>query len=399
VFLFRRIAPLHVESVEHMWHGDRNFMDEALRMAGRALGRTAPNPAVGAIVVQAGEVVGRGSTQPPWHPHAEVVALAEAGRHAQGATLYVTLEPCCHYGRTPPCTDAIIAAGIARCIVAVPDPFPAVAGAGIADLRAAGIPVDVGLAAAEATELLAGFFTRVRKGRPLVTTKYATTLDGRIATWSGHSRWITGAEARVVAHQLRDRTDAVMVGAGTVVEDNPMLTTRLPTDLAGDGGVHHPLRVVVDGRGTSSLDARVFDPRFPGKTLVATTEAASPSWIGGLTARGIEHVVAGAGPLVDLGEALGHLGRCGVNDLLVEGGSRLHGAFFDAGLADRVAAFIAPAIVGGRSAPGPVGGRGVATMGEAWRLDRVRIRQIGEDVLIEGHVVRPVSDAEAIPNV
>ncbi len=175
-----------------MLDGERHFMDEALQLARRALGRTAPNPAVGAVIVHADQIVGRGWTHPPGGPHAEAVALAEAGQRAAGATLYATLEPCCHHGRTPPCTDAILAAGIARCVVAVADPFPAVDGTGIARLRAAGIPVDVGLASNEAAALNAGFFARVRTGRPLVLAKYAMTLDGRIATRSGHSRWITG---------------------------------------------------------------------------------------------------------------------------------------------------------------------------------------------------------------
>jgi diaminohydroxyphosphoribosylaminopyrimidine deaminase/5-amino-6-(5-phosphoribosylamino)uracil reductase len=367
----------------------RHFMDEALRMAHRALGRTAPNPAVGAVVVQADRIVGRGWTHPPGGPHAEVVALAEAGACGHGATLYVTLEPCCHHGRTPPCADAIIAARIARCVVAMADPFPAVAGGGIARLRDAGVVVDVGLAADEAAYLNAGFIRRVCLGRPLVTAKYAITLDGRIATRSGHSRWITGAEARLVAHQLRDRADAVMIGAGTVIMDDPRLTTRLLDELAGDGGAHHPLRVVVDGRGTSPPCARVFDPCLPGRTLVATTEAAPPAWIGDLAARGIEHVVAGAGPLVDLDAVLTHLGCRGINNLLVEGGSRLHGAFFDAELIDRVSVFVAPTIAGGAFAPGPIGGRGIAIMAEAWRLTDVRVRQIGGDVLFEGTTVRP----------
>ncbi len=382
-----------------MPHDERQFMDEALSIARRALGRTSPNPAVGAVVVKNGEVIGRGSTQPPGGPHAEVVALAETGVAAQGATLYVTLEPCCHHGRTPPCTDVIIAAGIARCVVAVVDPFPVVAGAGIARLRAAGIPTDFGLAMDRAEDLNAGFFARIRTGRPLVVAKYAMTLDGRMATRTGHSRWITGEEARLVAHQLRDRVDAVMVGAGTVVADDPTLTTRLPADLAGEGGPHHPLRVVVDGRGSSPLTARVFDPHLPGETLVATTEAAPPGWVDELAARGVRHVVAGAGPLVDLCEVLDYLGRCGTNEILVEGGSRLHGAFFDAALTDRVVAFIAPVIVGGEAAPGPVGGRGTATMDEAWRLDHVQVRQIGDDMLFEGHVARSAPDAETFRDV
>lgn len=367
---------------------DRRYMDEALRLARRALGRVSPNPAVGAVVVRDGAIVGRGWTQPPGGPHAEVVALAEAGPAATGATLYVTLEPCAHHGRTPPCAEAVVAAGIARCVVAVGDPFPAVNGAGLDRLRTAGVAVEVGLAADAAASLNAGFFSRVRTGRPLVVAKYAMTLDGRIATRAGRSRWVSGAASRRFAHVLRDRADAVMVGAGTVAADDPSLTTRLPVELAGDGGPHHPLRVVVDGRGTSPLQSRVFDPAQPGRTLVATTARAPAGWLAALEARGVARFVAGRGPTVDLPRVLDHLGAEGVNALLVEGGERLNGALFDAHLVDRVEAFVAPVIVGGREAPGPVGGRGVATLPEARRLENVAMRRLGTDLLVEGDVVK-----------
>jgi len=370
-------------------HDDPAIMDEALALARGALGRTAPNPAVGAVVARDGRIVGRGGTRPAGGPHAEVEALAEAGAAARGASLYVTLEPCCHHGRTPPCTEAIIAAGVRRCVVAVGDPFPAVAGGGIARLRAAGVAVEVGLAAEAATELNAGFFRRVRAGRPLVVAKFASTLDGRIATRTGHSRWITGEEARLAAHRLRDRSDAIAVGAGTVAADDPALTTRLPPALAGEGGPHHPLRIVVAGRGTAPLAARVFDPAQPGRTLVATTASAPVSWRRALEQAGVECVLLGDGPTIDLDALLAHLGGRGVNTLLVEGGQRLLGAFFDAGAVDRVAAFVAPVVVGGAEAPGLVGGRGVATMDDAWRLTGVAVRRCGADVLIEGSVARP----------
>ncbi len=368
---------------------DERFMHEALALARRALGRTAPNPAVGAVVVQDGRVVGRGWTCPPGGPHAEVVALHEAGEAAQGATLYVTLEPCCHYGRTPPCTEAIVAAGIARCVAAVADPFPLVNGAGMTLLRRSGIAVELGLKAREAIDLNAGFFARVRTGRPLVLAKYAMTLDGRIATRTGHSRWITGEEARLVVHQLRDRVDAIVVGAGTVIADDPALTTRLPDELAGDGGPHHPLRVVVDGRGSSPLTARVFDASLPGRTLVATTAAASPDWRSGLAERGVELVACGEGPRLRLDALLDRLGARGINSLLVEGGGQLLGAFFDEGLVDQIAAFVAPIVVGGSDAPGPVGGIGVPTMAEALRLTNVRLARLGDDILVEGDVAKP----------
>jgi len=368
---------------------DKPFMHEALALARRALGRTAPNPAVGAVVVRDGRVVGRGWTHPPGGPHAEVVALREAGEAASGATLYVTLEPCCHHGRTPPCTEAIVAAGIARCVAAVADPCSLVNGGGITLLRRSGLVVEIGLKAREASDLNAGFFARVRTGRPLVLAKYAMTLDGRIATHTGHSRWITGEEARLVVHQLRDRVDAIVVGAGTVTADDPALTTRLPDELAGDGGPHHPLRVVVDGRGSSPLTARVFDPSLPGRTLVVTTAAASPEWLSGLAERDVELVTCGEGPELRLDVLLDWLGARGINTLLVEGGGRLLGAFFDGGLVDRIAAFVAPVVVGGSGAPGPVGGLGVPTMGEAVRLTNVRLARLGDDILVEGDIAKP----------
>ena len=372
-----------------MGESDQDWMAEALALARRALGRTAPNPAVGAVVVRDGTVVGRGATQPVGGPHAEAVALRVAGAAAGGATLYVTLEPCAHHGRTPPCAEAIIAAGIVRCVVAVGDPFPAVAGAGLDRLRAAGVAVELGLGETEAAVVNAGFFHRVRTGRPLVIAKYAMTLDGRIATHTGQSRWVTGAASRLVAHQLRDRADAIMVGAGTVRADDPRLTTRLPDDLAGEGGPHHPLRIVVDGRGRLPLAARVFAAESPGTTVVATTDLAPPVWLEALSARGVEWFATGAGPTVDLSSVLDWLGRRGVNTLVVEGGARLHGAFFDAGLVDRVAAFVAPILVGGAGAPGPVGGEGVATMAAGWRLAASSLRQIGPDLLVEGDLIRP----------
>jgi diaminohydroxyphosphoribosylaminopyrimidine deaminase/5-amino-6-(5-phosphoribosylamino)uracil reductase len=365
---------------------DMHFMKEALELGRHALGRTSPNPSVGAVIVDNDGVAGCGWTRPAGGPHAEIVALEEAGDRARGATLYVTLEPCCHHGRTPPCVDAILQAGIARCVVAIEDPFPQVQGRGVERLRAEGIQVDVGVCERKAEELHAGFFTRVRTGRPLVRAKYAMTLDGRIATRIGESQWITGPEARRQTHVFRDRADGVLVGAGTARADNPVLTTRLPEALTGDGGPHHPLRVVVDGRGTTSPSARLYSPDLPGRTLVATTAAAPSAWRDQLTARGVDLVTCGDGPLVDLRLLLQELGSRGINELLVEGGGRLLGSLFDAGLVDRVAAFVAPVIIGGADAPGPVGGLGSDSLAAAWRLTDVRVSDLEGDLLVEGSV-------------
>ncbi|NPA31500.1 MAG: bifunctional diaminohydroxyphosphoribosylaminopyrimidine deaminase/5-amino-6-(5-phosphoribosylamino)uracil reductase RibD, partial [Chloroflexi bacterium] len=241
----------------------------ALDLARRGLGRTHPNPAVGAVIVRDGRVVGRGFHPKAGEPHAEIFALREAGDAARGAVMYVTLEPCVHHGRTPPCVDAILEAGIAEVHIATLDPNPVVHGQGVAKLRAAGVKVVLGEGQAEARKLIEGFAHWVRTRRPWVVAKYAMTLDGKIATRTGHARWITGPEARAWVHRLRDQVDAILVGRGTVEADDPRLTTRLPDADA----VHHPLRVVLDSRGRAPLTARVFDPGLPGRTVLAATPA------------------------------------------------------------------------------------------------------------------------------
>lgn len=373
---------------------DRRWMHRAIAWAWRASGRVAPNPAVGAVVVRDGMVVGEGCTKPPGGPHAEIVALNQAGEHARGATLYVTLEPCAHYGRTPPCVDAILRAGIRRVVIAIRDPYPEVDGRGIAALRAAGLEVDVGLEAKAAAEVVAGYLKRLRTGLPEVTLKYAMTLDGRLATRTGHSRWITGPEARRYAHQLRDRHDAILVGVGTVLQDDPELTTRLDPSECGDGGPHHPLRVVLDSQARTPPTARLLSPAVPGQTLIVTTEGAPPERVAALRAAGAEIVTVPARcGKVDIRSALFELGARGINSVLVEGGGRVLGSLFDAGLVDRVVAFVAPVLVGGSDAPIPLAGRGVETMDRAVRLIDVRIRQLGPDVVIEGRL-RPVAIPE-----
>jgi len=362
-------------------------MRRALTEARRARGRTSPNPPVGAVVVRDGVCVGVGHTQSPGQAHAEIVALAQAGERARGATLYVTLEPCAHHGRTPPCTEAIIAAGVQSVVVAVRDPFPLVDGAGITRLRAAGIAVQVDVCAAEAWEIIAGFVKRVRTGLPLVTAKYAMTLDGRIATHTGDSRWITGETARRTVHQLRDTHDAILVGAGTVRADDPQLTTRLPAEEAGAGGPHHPLRVVVAGDFRLPAQTKLFSPTLPGATLVTCARIApvERDW---LVASGIAvavlPTVAGGG--VDLHALLALLAARGVATVLVEGGGAMLGSFLDAGLVDRVVVYIAPVIVGGREALGPVWGHGVPRMAEAWRLDDPVVTHHGDDLCVCGYL-------------
>lgn len=369
---------------------EREWMERALTLAARVRGRVAPNPAVGAVLVRDNLVVGEGATEPPGGPHAEIVALRQAGDAARGATLYVTLEPCSHYGRTPPCTDALIEAGVARVVVAIRDPFPMVNGRGIDQLRAAGVRVDLGLASRPAAAINAGFLTRIHDERPEVTAKFAMSLDGRIATRTGHSRWITGPEARAEAHRLRDSHDAIMVGIGTVLADDPLLTTRLPAAECGAGGPHHPLRVVVDSLARMPPTAAMLHPSTPGRTLVAVTSAAPEHRVTALRAAGADVVVVPDGDgRVDVAALLGCLAGRGINSVLVEGGGALLGSLFDAGLVDRVEAFVAPVVIGGREAPGPVGGVGVATMEAATRLQDVETRQCGADLLIRGRL-RPI---------
>src|SRR6266853_3702784 len=266
---------------------DLQVMRAALGLARRGLGRVWPNPAVGCVIVKDGRAVGRGWTQPGGRPHAETEALARAAAAAHGATAYVTLEPCCHWGRTPPCADALIAAGLGRVVVALEDPDPRVAGGGVARLRAAGIAVEAGLGAAEAAEINAGFFQRVRLGRPLVTLKLATSLDGRIATASGESRWITGAPARERAHLLRATHDAILVGTDTVLTDDPQLTCRLP-GLAS----RSPVRIVLDRQLRIPPTARIIAEARQVPTWLMTLSSANPGRQKSLRAAGVEVIAA-----------------------------------------------------------------------------------------------------------
>jgi diaminohydroxyphosphoribosylaminopyrimidine deaminase / 5-amino-6-(5-phosphoribosylamino)uracil reductase len=364
---------------------DLQWIARAQALARRAQGRVAPNPAVGAVLVRDGVVVGEGWTEPPGERHAEIVALDQAGPLARDATLYVTLEPCAHYGRTPPCTDALLAAGIARAVMCVRDPYPEVNGRGIAQLAGGGVRVEVGLDAEVAVRINAGFFKRIHTGLPEVTAKFAMSLDGRIATHSGHSRWITGPESRREVHRLRDTHDAILVGLGTVLADDPLLTTRLPDEEAGAGGPHHPLRVVVDSLARTPGASAILRPGLPGRTLIATTEHTPFRAAKALQVAGAEvMVLPGRDGRVDLEVLLRELGRRGINTVLAEGGSTLHGALFADGLVDQVVSFVAPLIIGGEGAPAPIGGDGVATVHEAPRLRHLEVRRFGQDVAIVG---------------
>ncbi len=349
-------------------------MRRALSLARRSLGGVSPNPAVGAVVSNGGVVVGEGRNEPPGGRHAEVVALEQAGDAARGGVMYVSLEPCNHHGRTPPCVDAILDAGIAEVHVAIADPNPSVAGGGAAALRDAGVKVVVGERAAEASTLLEAYLKWVTTGRPFVTAKFAMSLDGKTATRSGHSQWITGERARQHVHELRAASDAVMVGVGTVLADDPLLTAR---DRRGAPMARQPLRVVVDSSARTPPGARLFS--HPGPVIIAAAESR--------TVAGAETVAL---PLpdgaVDLERLLDHLGaERQVTSVLVEGGKTLLGSLFDLGLVDKVVAFVAPTIVGGDEAATAVGGRGAETMSDALRLERTKVRRFGRDTAIIGY--------------
>ncbi len=355
-------------------------MARALDLARRALGNVSPNPAVGAVVVRDGRIVGEGHTSPPGGDHAEVAALNQAGNLAEGATLYSTLEPHQFHGRTPPCTDAIIRAGIAHVHFAVTDPNPGVDGRGAEALRNAGVAVTAGEMEAEATEQIEAYAMHVTQGRPFVIAKYAMSADGKIAARSGDARWVTGTVARAHVQELRAQCDAIMVGIGTVLADDPRLTAR---DSDGCPLERQPLRVVVDSTGQTPASASLL--REPGHTVVAT--ASPPSGTRELLAAAGAELLCqpGTGGRVDLDALLCSLGKRDVTSVLVEGGGTLMGALFDMGLVDKVLAFVAPKIIGGVSAPGPVGGRGAAKMAQAIELKRLRWQSAGDDMLLTGY--------------
>ena len=370
-------------------------MRHALGLAARASGRTSPNPLVGSIVVRDGQVVGEGWHRVAGGAHAEVEALRDAGDAARGATLYATLEPCAHHGRTPPCVDAILAAGVRHVVYALGDPNPAAAG-GAAALERAGVTVTSGIEEAAARDLNRFFLHHVAHDRPYVIAKSASSLDGRVATRTGQSRWITGDASRRRAHELRQSIDAILVGAGTVIADDPSLTVRLdPAALAPDD-VRHPRAVVLDSRGRVPLDRVLLREARTPATIVATTPAMPGDHRAALERAGCDVRVltpAADDARVPLDSLLDSLGASGVQSLLLEGGPTVHGAFLDAGLVDELWCFIAPFVIGGTEATPAVGGLGVAAIGDAARIDAPHVERLDGDVLIRGALRRVASGA------
>jgi diaminohydroxyphosphoribosylaminopyrimidine deaminase/5-amino-6-(5-phosphoribosylamino)uracil reductase len=365
---------------------DEVFMRRALAVAERGRGLTSPNPLVGAVVVREGRVVGEGAHLRAGGPHAEVEALAAAGAAAHGATLYVTLEPCNHHGRTPPCAPAVAGAGIRRVVAALSDPNPAVAGGGAKLLRAAGITVEVGVLAADAARQNRAWLTAMRERRPHVTLKAAATLDGRIADVHGVSKWITGEAARGHAHRLRAESDAIVVGLTTALRDDPALTVRLATPWPRE-----PYRVVLDTSARLGPDARLIHAATPARALVVVGEEAPRARVAALEATGATVVRCPTrhGRL-DPAALLGRLFDREVRAVLVEGGAETHAAFLDAGLVDRVALFLAPMLLGGRTASGVVGGPG-RELKSALRLGPLAVTALGDDLLVEADVAREPS--------
>jgi len=360
-----------------------DYMAQALSLARLALGQVSPNPAVGAVIVKNGEIVGQGYTQPPGYDHAEIVALKQAGDKARGATLYISLEPCCHFGRTPPCSKSIIAAGIVEVHFAMIDPNPRVCGGGATELEEAGIKVMRGEHIDEAAEINEAFIKYITTGLPFVTVKVACSLDGRIATRTGDSKWITGEAARKQVHHLRYQSDAIMTGANTVIIDDPALTVR----LCEKGGTTHkqPLRVIVDGKGRTPPTAKVFSE--PGKTMVVLGSILDSGAKQALLKTGAEILeLPSDSGLVDLRLLLQILGKREVTSVLVESGGILLGSLFDSGLVDKVIAFVAPVIIGGSGAKPAVAGEGVAKLSDCLRLEKVKVEKFGEDIMISGYL-------------
>jgi diaminohydroxyphosphoribosylaminopyrimidine deaminase/5-amino-6-(5-phosphoribosylamino)uracil reductase len=369
---------------------DKRFLEQAFQLAERGRGLTSPNPVVGAVVVLDGRAVGQGFHAGPGKDHAEIVAMKDVARaysdaHLTGGTMVVTLEPCCHHGRTPPCTDALIRAGFSRVVVGAIDPSDRVNGRGIAQLRAAGIAVDLadGDLAYRMRRQNDAFRKHATLGLPFVTYKYAMTLDGRIATETGHSKWISGEESRARVQQERAWSDAVLVGAGTMRADNPRLTVRaLPV-------LRQPLRVVVDPHLSIERSADLVRTAEEGPVLIVCSETASESRRAEVASWGLMVVPLPGGPYPDPVETARFLAAREVQSVLLEGGPTLAAAWWEAGLVDRVQAFVAPVMAGGAGAPGPLPSAGSLRMDEALRLRDVAMETVGVDVLVTAYLSEP----------
>ena len=359
---------------------ERKYMERAIALAKKGEGWCHPNPKVGAVIVKNGRVIGEGYHAKCGELHAERNAIASLAESAKGADLYVTLEPCCHYGKTPPCTEAIIENKIGRVIVGSRDPNPKVAGGGVRALREAGIEVIEDFMRDECDQLNPVFFHYISTGKPYVVMKYAMTLDGKIATATGDSQWITNEASRLRVHAMRDRYDAILVGIGTELHDNPSLTTRLP-----DGAGNNPIRIIVDSQARAPLDAHVVTDGLA-KTIIAVTEAAPKERVEALQNAGVEVLACGSGSEVDLRVLMQALGKREITSVFVEGGGSIAFSLLAAGLVDKVHAFVAPKIVGGADAKTPVEGKGFQKLADAVELTGLTAETMAGDVLLTAYV-------------
>jgi diaminohydroxyphosphoribosylaminopyrimidine deaminase/5-amino-6-(5-phosphoribosylamino)uracil reductase len=356
---------------------DVKWMKRVLRFAEKGRGRTSPNPMVGAVLVKDGKIVGEGFHASAGEAHAEIVALREAREEAKGATLYLNLEPCAHYGRTPPCAPEVIEAGVNRVVIGMEDPNPLVKGKGIEILRRAGLRVEVGILERECRRLNEAFCKYVLKKEPFVILKAAATLDGKIATRTGDSKWISGEASRRLVHKWRDQVDGVLVGIGTVLRDDPLLTARIR-------GGRDPYRIVLDSRLKIPEEAKVIGSS-PSRAIIAVTELAPKDKIEKFGKRGVQIFIFDSKEgKVNLKSCLAKLGEIGMTSLLVEGGGQVNGSFLDEGLIDRLLLFLSPKMIGDQQAPGIFGGRGVSNLQETIILREMKMKRVGEDILIEG---------------
>ncbi|MGE7876192.1 bifunctional diaminohydroxyphosphoribosylaminopyrimidine deaminase/5-amino-6-(5-phosphoribosylamino)uracil reductase RibD [Peribacillus muralis] len=359
---------------------DQYYMKLALDLAASAKGKTNPNPVVGAVIVKDGVIAGTGIHRKAGEPHAEVHAFKMAGEYAEGATLYVTLEPCSHYGKTPPCANLVKESGVLRVVVATQDPNPEVAGRGISILKDAGIEVEVGVMEKEAQSLNERFIHNMTKNRPFVISKLAMTLDGKLATHTGHSKWITGEESRHSVHVLRNEVDAILVGIGTVLADDPSLTTRLP-----EGGGKNPVRIILDSELRIPLEANVVETS-KAKTIIVTQEHAPEDKMAVLSEKGVEFIfVQKNDDGLDLSALMKELFNKGITDVLLEGGSEVNASFLRAGLIDKFLIYVAPKLLGGRNSLTPFTGVNVDTMDEALDVAFSGVDTFGEDIRITAY--------------
>ena len=357
-------------------------MRRALELAGKTAGRTSPNPMVGAVIVKNGRVIAEGYHKKAGRPHGEIEALKKAGKRARGGQMFVNLEPCCHQGRTPPCTDAIIESGIKEVFVGLRDPNPLVAGKGIRQLKRAGIAVHNGLLNKECRQINEAFVKYIQTGKPFVILKSALSLDGKIATSTGDSQWITGPEARERVHRLRDQVDAILVGAGTVLKDNPRLTTRLKK-----GKGHNPARVILDARAEIPLKAKVFHHAGRDRVIYVTTRKASTVRVNRLERRGVQiQIISEKNGHISLIKLIKILGQMGIASVLLEGGGGINASALKAGIVDKAVLFLAPLIIGGESAPGVVGGPGIKSLKQALKIKNLTVTPVGADWMVEGYL-------------